>query len=104
MFLSRSGGEKDPKQQARSEKKRTKLSEQQGRTIILKRSTMNPYKKQVRRNFSKEEAAGAQGKTVKACATALWEERKPEDPPQHHGKVLCSMREKESSKPGSTWK
>lgn len=65
---------------------------------------MNLYKKQERWDFSKEEAAEAQGKKGKAYATALWEEWKPEDPPQPHGKVLRSMREKESPKMGSTWK
>lgn len=35
---------------------------------------MNPYKKQERWDFSKEEAAGAQENKVKVCATALWEE------------------------------
>lgn len=37
---------------------------------------MNPYKKQKRWDFSKEEAAEAQGKKVQVCAAALWEEWK----------------------------
>lgn len=88
-------------QQARSRKKRTELSKQQGRTIIFRGAPWIHIKSR-KMGFLKGRGCRSSGeKSAGLCSSPVGRVEMKKDPTQPNSKVLCSRREKDLQNQGA---